>query len=251
MKKTCEKHGEYSLTQIDWPFDASGKKWIGTCPVCNENKEKADKKREEDRLAEIKRNKRLNAGISQRNLFKNFNDYECEAGSGAEKAMLKFVAYAQAIAAGDHPGNMIVSGSVGTGKTLLASALIDSIIHKKTCRLIKLYDLMNEIKKTFSGESDKTEADIINEMSGFDLLIIDEVGTQTDSDWEKLQIFNVIDGRYQNMNPTVLISNLSAEEVQSVIGERSVDRLREEGAFVIPFNWPSKRGIKVVNNESA
>ena len=81
------------------------------------------------------------------------------------------------------------------------------------------------------------------------MLIIDEVGTQTDSDWEKLQIFNVIDGRYQNMKPTVLISNLSAEEVQSVIGERSVDRLREEGAFVIPFNWPSKRGIKIVNQE--
>ena len=76
---------------------------------------------------------------------------------------------------------------------------------------------------------------------GFDLLVIDEVGAQFGSDTEKLFIFDIIDGRYQDMKPTILISNLDIAGIKDVIGERCVDRLREGGGSMIAFNWESSR----------
>ncbi len=74
-----------------------------------------------------------------------------------------------------------------------------------------------------------------------DLLIIDEVGSQFGSDTEKLFIFEIIDGRYQEMKPTILISNLDINGIKESIGERCVDRLREGGGSMIAFNWESSR----------
>ncbi|MFO1612062.1 hypothetical protein QOT38_29945, partial [Pseudomonas aeruginosa] len=54
-------------------------------------------------------------------------------------------------------------------------------------------------------------------------------------------LFSVIDGRYQNLMPTIVISNLKAEELPGALGERCVDRLRENGGIAVRFDWPSKR----------
>jgi DNA replication protein DnaC len=73
-------------------------------------------------------------------------------------------------------------------------------------------------------------------------LIIDEVGMQFGSDTEKMIIFDIIDGRYNNMLPTILISNLELSEVKELIGDRSIDRLREDGGVVVAMKWASNRG---------
>lgn len=44
------------------------------------------------------------------------------------------------------------------------------------------------------------------------------------------------------MRPTVIISNLDGKALPSAMGERCVDRLREGGVIVIPFEWESQRG---------
>ncbi|RCH24570.1 putative istB ATP binding domain-containing protein [Pseudomonas aeruginosa] len=41
--------------------------------------------------------------------------------------------------------------------------------------------------------------------------------------------------------PTIVISNLKAEELPGALGERCVDRLRENGGIAVRFDWPSKR----------
>ncbi len=132
-------------------------------------------------------------------------------------------------------------GGVGTGKTLLASAILDSLVDDYRCEIIKLIDLVRELKATWSKDSENTEENLINYYSNLDLLIIDEVGAQFGSDTEKLFIFDIIDGRYQEMKPTVLISNLDINGIKESIGERCVDRLREGGGSMIAFNWESSR----------
>ena len=72
--------------------------------------------------------------------------------------------------------------------------------------------------------------------------MLDEVGSQFGSDTEKLFIFDIIDGRYQNMKPTILISNLDIDGIKDAIGDRCVDRLREGGGMMVAFNWGSQRG---------
>ena len=132
-------------------------------------------------------------------------------------------------------------GGVGTGKTLLASAGIESIVDNNRCEMIKTIDVVRELKATWAKDSNQTEEGLIKYYSNLDLLVLDEVGSQFGSDTEKLFIFDIIDGRYQNMKPTIIISNLDIDGITDAIGERCVDRLREGGGMMVAFDWKSER----------
>lgn len=239
----CKKHGDY---EVKYSQIGVGKCWVfDNCTKCaDEANEKAKikaEKEEADRDIENKRKHReyirVNAGISKRNLYKTFDDYICsnEGQSKAKNDCVRFV--------NEFPceRSMIMVGGVGTGKTLLASAMIDSLVDNNHCEMIKTIDIVREMKSTWSKDSERTEESLIKHYRSLDLLILDEVGSQFGSDTEKLFIFDIIDGRYQDMKQTVLISNLDIDGIKDVIGERCVDRLREGGGSMIAFDWASSR----------
>jgi DNA replication protein DnaC len=110
------------------------------------------------------------------------------------------------------------------------------------CRIVKLADLVREIKSTWAKGSENSEGDVIAFYSELPVLFIDEVGVQFGSDTEKLLISEIIDNRYQELLPTVLISNLDVQGIKGAIGDRCFDRLREDGGKVVAFDWESHRG---------
>lgn len=246
----CEKHGEYTLTEIPNPMAAlfddlkiSKTTWSGYCLKCSQERAEKEIMEESERVKSNLEARRRNAGISLRNMNKTFDDYVCDDGAKQQQAKSKFIALSKDVLEGKG-FNLIAAGGVGTGKTLLACALVDSICDHKRCELIKVIDLIREFKATWAKCSENTEIDLINYYSKLDLLIIDEIGVQFGSDTERLFIFDVIDGRYQNMKPTVLISNLSIELIKESIGERVIDRLRDDGGQLVVFDWKSCRGEK-------
>ena len=196
-----------------------------------------EKKLAEENEKRRRKNVRVNAGISKRNLYKTFDDYVCE-NEGQQKAKADCVKYVE-----NFPSDksMIMVGGVGTGKTLLASAMLDALVDNHKCGIIKTIDLVRKLKSTWHKDSNETEEEILKLYISVDLLIIDEVGSQFGSDTEKLFIFDIIDGRYQDMKPTILISNLDINGIKDAIGERCVDRLREGGGSMIAFDWESSR----------
>lgn len=236
--RVCEKHGEYEFRYM--PFQD---RFIVSehCAKCAEEETLAREKREQEEKdkeeARFQRNKRINAGISKRNLYKTFDDYICQ-NEGQTKAKTECQKFVE-----NFPSekSLIMVGGVGTGKTLLASAMIESLIDNYRCEIVKLIDIIREIKDTWRKDSESTERNILKWYIGLDLLIIDEVGSQFGSDAEKLFIFDIIDGRYQEMKQTILISNLDNKGVKAVIGERCIDRLRDGGGSMIAFNWSSSR----------
>ena len=100
---------------------------------------------------------------------------------------------------------------------------------------------MRQVKETWSKGSEKTEQDAINWFLTPDLLILDEVGVQFGSDAEKMIMFEVLNERYQNMKPTILISNLLPANLQEFVGERVMDRMKENGGRILQFDWKSNR----------
>ena len=239
---TCEKHGDYTGKF----YTITGKvNHGGNCQKCmaeSAEKEKLDKESRDTANAieserRIKESKRANAGISKRNMYKTFDDYIC-SNEGQTKAKNDCVRYFK-----EFPSDksMIMVGGVGTGKTLLASAGLESIVDHHNCEIIKTIDLVRELKATWAKDSTQTEEGIIKYFTKLDLLVLDEVGSQFGSDTEKLFIFDIIDGRYQNMKPTILISNLDIDGIKDAIGDRCVDRLREGGGMMVAFNWESSR----------
>ncbi|EDH5493481.1 AAA family ATPase, partial [Salmonella enterica subsp. enterica serovar Java] len=78
--------------------------------------------------------------------------------------------------------------------------------------------------------------------ASLDLLIIDEVGVQFGSASELAILQEIVNVRYENVLPTILISNLTFEQLKDTIGERIVDRVTNGGRNRLAFNWESFRG---------
>ena len=102
--------------------------------------------------------------------------------------------------------------------------------------------MLNRIKETWGKHTSESQSQAMAAFTHPDLLVLDEVGTGYGSDTEQKLLFEVLDARYLNRLPTILVSNLELEGVKTVIGPRIFDRLREDSGQVVSFGWPSVRG---------
>jgi DNA replication protein DnaC len=141
---------------------------------------------------------------------------------------------------------MVLIGKPGTGKTHLGVAIANELLHKtsQTAVYRTVGAILQAIRATYDRSSDRSEADILSSLIDPDLLVLDEVGVSKEqpSDFELTTLFAIINGRYEDQKPTVVISNLAGDELSKAMGERCVDRLREGSLIVVPFDWESQRG---------
>lgn len=246
----CEKHGAFK-TKFSKSF--SNKVMINaTCAECVEafdklvankeaeiikrNEELKSKQAEEARIEKLKKR-----GVGKRYLRNSFAEFKADTPS-KQNALLKTKELCRCVMSGEIAPNLIMVGGVGTGKTHLANAAVIELTDSgKFCGRVNLIDMVRSIKSTWSKDSEQSEEEVIDSYISCDLLIIDEVGVQFNSDTEKMFIFDVINGRYEEELPTVIISNLDIDEVKGIIGKRCVDRLRQDGGKVVAFDWESQR----------
>ncbi|AVL75537.1 ATP-binding protein [Providencia rettgeri] len=137
---------------------------------------------------------------------------------------------------------LIFCGIPGTGKTHLAVSIAreiakdlqESVFITTAARIIRAF------RRTWSGNSEFSELDVLAKYCNPDLLIIDEIGVQYGTDSERNILFEVINDRYEYLLPTILVSNLPLNELEEMLGERAVDRLLQ-GGTVLTFNWSTYR----------
>jgi len=239
--KTCEQHGDYNAES----YEGFGGRRIlySTCPECEKEYQAQKKAEEESRKLSQETAKLRWAGISQRFINVNFSGFEMvcrEATANLKKIKTYCEKFPEIKSNGS---SVIMCGMPGTGKTHLASALVISLIKAgHDCKYTTSYKIMARLKATYDRNNAKeTEKEVISELAGCALLVIDEVGVQFGSETEKILFYQIINGRYDNVLPTVLISNLTADELKKFIGERCFDRLREGGGAVLSFGWDSYR----------
>lgn len=240
--RVCEEHGEYEAKGI------AGKKAWSICPQCRTKREAQEKsEREAERAASKERdfiNRLENSGIPPRFLNRLLSNYKSE-NQGQQRAFEYASKFADEFEDVAKTGRSAVFiGKPGTGKTHLACAIAQHISrnHDASFRFITVLRAMRNIKDSWSKESEITEGQAIYQFVAPDLLILDEVGVQFGSEFEKNILFDVINQRYEKRKPTIFISNLPMSELSIYLGERVMDRLREDGGTIIPFAWDSQRG---------
>jgi DNA replication protein DnaC len=101
-------------------------------------------------------------------------------------------------------------------------------------------DLIRSVRETWRRDCEKTETQVLNYLQYLDLLVIDEVGVQYGTDGEQTVIFDVLDRRYREMRPTVILTNQDKDGFKGFVGDRTFDRLAETARWV-PFDWQSYR----------
>lgn len=237
----CANHGSYVSKNI------IGEIWT-RCPKCEaEYEEKLQAREAEERRIRWKQDwaQKLNAAcIPERFQTKTLDSYKPE--SDPQKKAHRFsTRYAESFSATRLSGkSALFVGRPGTGKTHLAIGIALRVMgaHHRTAFFTTVMKAIRRVKDSWSTESGENESQAVRAFTLPDLLILDEVGIQAGTEFEKNILFDLLNARYERRKPTILISNLEIDEVREFLGERVFDRLREDGGEVIPFTWESHRG---------
>lgn len=137
-------------------------------------------------------------------------------------------------------GVLIFAGQIGTGKSHLAGAILQAILTPDV-RYITCMDLIRLVRETWRKDSEKSESQVLRYLESLDLLVIDEVGMQYGTEGEQTILFDVLDRRYREVKPMVLLTNQDRDGFKTFVGDRIFDRLVETSRWV-PFEWASYRG---------
>lgn len=149
--------------------------------------------------------------------------------------------------------SLIFSGTTGAGKTHLAASIAS---RAADCAHSVLFtttiDYLTKVKESWRSGAKETESDVLKRFADYELLVLDEVGIQYGTEAEQLILFRLLNERYNQVKPTILISNLPTtltdeerragkQTISDYLGERLYDRLLEGGGQCVPFTWPSYR----------
>ena len=107
---------------------------------------------------------------------------------------------------------LYLQGPNGTGKTQTASAIALAFIEKgKSVHFTSGGKLLSKLRDAMrSGES---EAEIFAELTAPDLLVIDDLGKESQTPWAVSMTYMAIDDRYNTRKPVVITSNYSKREL--------------------------------------
>lgn len=140
--------------------------------------------------------------------FENFNLQV----PGVKEAFRVAKAYAE-----DPQGWLVLVGPVGCGKTHLAVAIANRLIELGGRPLfVNVPELLDHLRSTFAPNSTTTYDERFEEVRNAELLILDDLGTESSSEWAREKIYQIFNRRYNTGAPTVVTMN-----------KREYDRLDE------------------------
>lgn len=137
-------------------------------------------------------------------------------------------------------------GDRGRGKTVMATWIAQKRRERREEPgiYVRAADAFAMVKGTWEKESRdrrrETEESLMRRFRECEFLVIDEIQERACSEWENGILVNVLDHRYAGMLPTLIVGNLSAEELTKNLGPSISDRMAQTGG-VVECKWESLR----------
>ena len=140
---------------------------------------------------------------------------------------------------------LLLFGPVGTGKTFISACISNALIDKgNACLVTNFARLVNTIQGMFEGKQD-----YIDSLNRFDLLVIDDLGIERDTEYMGEIVQNIIDSRYRAGLPLIITTNLTSEELKhpaDIRKQRIYSRLFEM-CIPIEVKGKDRRKEKLIN----
>lgn len=157
----------------------------------------------------------------------NINYYDAPVHrENAQRALAAAEAFAETCLIKPYGPGLLFTGSVGSGKTFLAAAIANALTEKE-CEVLFLVvpDLLDELRGTYDGRGETSELDLLDTARSIPILILDDLGAHNYTNWVRNRIYTIINYRLNEQLPTVITTNLSLEEMEEYLGERTTSRL--------------------------
>lgn len=133
--------------------------------------------------------------------------------------------------------NLVLSGEPGTGKTLSSLIVARNLISAGF--QVKRY-LFDDLMQVLADEAKRHRHDTLQRIAELDLCIVDEVTLEGVLPSINRLFFTLINTRYENKKPNIIVTNDTPTQCQKTMGEKTWQRLCENGA-VMRSDWPSYR----------
>lgn len=222
---TCDVHGKYMQHEK-----------LDGCPACDE--EQRSEKNRQDSIE--KHRKMLEARWEDCGFPPKYKGITFDAWNVYSDKMQEMKDAAIAFANCEIDRLMMI-GSCGTGKTMLAAAIAGEMAKDLDCYpvYITASRLIRSIRDNWQSR-EYTEQESMDRYINCSVLIVDELGAGRCTEDDKLIISEILCDRYASDKPTLVISNLNAQQIkESVLDDRAIDRMRM--GKVITSNWKSMR----------
>lgn len=109
------------------------------------------------------------------------------------------------------PG-LLLTGGVGGGKTFWAACIANAMIDRGYSALItNIPTLIQQMAEDF----ERNKRRILDNIAGVDLLVLDDVGFERQTEYAAEKMFEIIDARYLSKRPLIATTNLSFTEMEN------------------------------------
>lgn len=112
---------------------------------------------------------------------------------------------------------LLFYGTVGTGKSFMAACIANALIDKGYDVLMTTFERIE--KTSFGMSSGKQE--YFDSLNKYSLLILDDLGTERDTDYMQEIVHTVVNNRSLANLPLIITSNLTSQELQNPVGIRN------------------------------
>lgn len=114
---------------------------------------------------------------------------------------------------------LLFCGTVGTGKSFQAACIANALIDQNIPVLMtRITRIVNDLQNSFAGRNE-----YIDRLNRYDLLILDDLEAERNTEYVNEITFEVIDGRYRSGKPLIITTNLTHGEMLS---EQDIKKMR-------------------------
>ena len=121
--------------------------------------------------------------------------------------------------------NLLFTGSPGLGKTFLSNCIAKELIDNGKIVLYQTAPIMLDNIIDCKFGKNNISKDFLDNIFNSDLLIIDDLGTESINNIKFTELFNVINTRILSNKKTIISTNLSIQNLFSIYDERIVSRI--------------------------
>lgn len=121
-------------------------------------------------------------------------------------------------------GWLFLFGGYGCGKTHLAAAIANEAIQRDYDAMFMVVpDLLDHLRSTFGPSSEVAYDERFETIRNIQLLVLDDLGTESATGWAREKLFQIINYRYNLRLPTVITSNADLDKFDPRLHSRIQD----------------------------